>query len=99
MLCHGRCRLERRLTMWLSDARLRRYKTKMICPDHRPLPWLTEDANPAVAQTDCQGEGLPYLAMYSAESARPVSRSEALSPAFNLSSDPLASLGMAASSW
>ncbi len=33
-----------RLTMRLSDARLRRPKTKLIYPDHRLPPWLTEDA-------------------------------------------------------
>jgi hypothetical protein len=30
--------------MRLSDAGLRRRPTKLIYPDHRPPPWLTEDA-------------------------------------------------------
>jgi hypothetical protein len=30
--------------MRLSDAGLRRCKTKQIYPNHRPPPWLTEDA-------------------------------------------------------
>ena len=30
--------------MRLSDARLRRYQTKLIYPNHRLPPWLTEDA-------------------------------------------------------
>ena len=30
--------------MRLSDAGLRRPKTKLIYPDHRLPPWLTEDA-------------------------------------------------------
>jgi hypothetical protein len=30
--------------MRLSDARLRRQRAKLIYPDHRPAPWLTEDA-------------------------------------------------------
>jgi hypothetical protein len=30
--------------MRLSDARLRRLKTKLIYPDHRLPPWLNEDA-------------------------------------------------------
>ena len=30
--------------MRLSDAGLRRQQTKLIYPDHRPTPWLTEDA-------------------------------------------------------
>jgi hypothetical protein len=34
------------LTMRLSDARLRRRQTKLIYPNHRPSPWLTEDATP-----------------------------------------------------
>ena len=32
----------RRLTMRLSDAGLRQRPTKLIYPDHRPSPWLTE---------------------------------------------------------
>jgi uncharacterized protein YifN (PemK superfamily) len=32
------------LTMKLSDARLRRLQTKLIYPNHRLPPWLTEDA-------------------------------------------------------
>src|SRR6266478_9970975 len=32
------------LTMRLSDAGLRRLKTKTVYPDHRSPPWLTEDA-------------------------------------------------------
>jgi hypothetical protein len=34
----------RRLTMRLSDAELRRRRTKLIYPGHRRTPWLTEDA-------------------------------------------------------
>jgi hypothetical protein len=30
----------------MSDARLRRLKTKLLYPDHRSPPWLTEDATP-----------------------------------------------------
>ena len=29
--------------MRLSDARLRRRKTKLVYPNHRSPPWLTED--------------------------------------------------------
>ena len=36
--------------MRLSDARLRYRKTKLIYLNHRLPPWLTEDANPAIAQ-------------------------------------------------
>ena len=42
-----------RLTMRLSDAGLRRSQTKLIYPDHRPPPWLTEDDTPVIARTDC----------------------------------------------
>jgi hypothetical protein len=35
---------KRRLTMRLSDAGLRCRQTKLIDPDHRLPPWLTEDA-------------------------------------------------------
>jgi hypothetical protein len=35
---------QRCLTIRLSDARVRRRKTKLIYPDHRLPPWLTEDA-------------------------------------------------------
>jgi hypothetical protein len=35
-----------RLTMRLSDAGLRRRKTKLIYPNHRLPPWLTGDATP-----------------------------------------------------
>src|SRR5476651_1439251 len=34
------------LTMRLSDAGMRRRPTKLIYPDHRPTPWLIEDATP-----------------------------------------------------
>src|ERR1700679_416452 len=34
------------LTMRLSDAGVRRSRTKLIYPNHRPPPWLTEDASP-----------------------------------------------------
>jgi hypothetical protein len=37
----------------LSDARLRRRQTNLIYLDHRSTPWLTEDATPRFAQTDC----------------------------------------------
>jgi len=40
------------LTMKLSDAGLRRRATKLIYPDHRPTPWLTEDTTLAIAPTD-----------------------------------------------
>jgi hypothetical protein len=36
----------RRLTMKLSDARVRRRRTKLIYPNHRLPPWLIEDATP-----------------------------------------------------
>jgi hypothetical protein len=32
--------------MRLSDAGLRRRQTKLLYPNHRPPPWLTEDAAP-----------------------------------------------------
>jgi len=32
--------------MRLSDAGLRRHPTKLIYLNHRPPPWLTEDATP-----------------------------------------------------
>jgi len=32
--------------MRLSDAGLRRHRTKLIYPNHRPAPWLTQDATP-----------------------------------------------------
>src|ERR1700722_7073819 len=35
-----------RLTIRLSDAGLRRHPTKLIYPNHRLPPWLTEDAAP-----------------------------------------------------
>src|SRR5580658_4484940 len=34
------------LTMRLSDAGLRRRQPKLIYSNHRPSPWLNEDANP-----------------------------------------------------
>src|ERR1700730_8617723 len=34
------------LTMRLSDAGLRRRKTKLIYPNHRLTPWLIEDSTP-----------------------------------------------------
>src|SRR5580658_183086 len=34
------------LTMRLSDAGLRRHQTKLLYPNHRSAPWLTEDAAP-----------------------------------------------------
>ena len=39
--CHG---ARRRLTMRLSDAGLRQRRTKALYPNHRPSPWLIEDA-------------------------------------------------------
>jgi hypothetical protein len=39
--------------MRLSDAGMRNRKTKLIYPDHRLPPWPTEDANTAIARTDC----------------------------------------------
>jgi hypothetical protein len=39
--------------MRLSDARVRRHQTKLIYPDHRLPPWLTENDTPAIARTDC----------------------------------------------
>jgi hypothetical protein len=38
--------MQRRLTMRLSDAGMRRPKTKLIYYNHKPSPWLTEDAPP-----------------------------------------------------
>jgi hypothetical protein len=35
-----------RLTMRLSDAGLRQRPTKLIYPNHRSSPWVTEDATP-----------------------------------------------------
>jgi len=35
-----------RLTMRFSDAGLRCRERKLVYPDHRPIPWLTEDAKP-----------------------------------------------------
>src|SRR5258708_5088786 len=32
-----------RLTIRLSDARLRRRQTELVYPNHRPTPWLIED--------------------------------------------------------
>ena len=34
------------LTMRLSDVGLRRRQTKLLYPNHRPPPWLIEDATP-----------------------------------------------------
>jgi hypothetical protein len=34
--------LTSRITIRLSDAGMRRRQTKLIYPDHRPFPWLTE---------------------------------------------------------
>ena len=48
-----RYRRRSQLTMRLSDAGLRQRPTKLIYTDHRPSPWLTEDASPALAPTDC----------------------------------------------
>jgi hypothetical protein len=42
-----------RLMMRLSDAGLRQRQTKLSYAKHRPTPWLTEDAAPAIARTDC----------------------------------------------
>jgi hypothetical protein len=36
--------------MRLSDARVRRRKTKLIYLNHPPSPWLTEDATAAIAR-------------------------------------------------
>ena len=36
--------LNRDLTMRLSDAGLRQRQTKTLYPNHRPPPWLIEDA-------------------------------------------------------
>ena len=44
--CHKRATMQRRLTMSLSDARLRERKTKLFYPNHRSPPWLTEDTTP-----------------------------------------------------
>jgi hypothetical protein len=41
------------LEMRLSDAGLRRRQTKLVYLNHRLPPWLTEDASPAIARTDC----------------------------------------------
>ena len=41
------------LTMRLSDGGLRQRQTKLIYPDHRLPPWLTEVTTPAIARTDC----------------------------------------------
>jgi hypothetical protein len=38
------------LTMRLSDAGLRLRQTKLIYPDHRPSPWLTEASAPRSLQ-------------------------------------------------
>jgi hypothetical protein len=35
----------RRLTVRLSDVGFCRLPTKLIYPDHLPLPWLTEDGS------------------------------------------------------
>jgi hypothetical protein len=47
------------LTMRLSDAGLRRHQTKLLYPDHRLPPWLTEDATarslePIVRLASCE---------------------------------------------
>jgi len=34
------------LTMRLSGAGVRRHKSKLLYPDHRPSPWLNEDVTP-----------------------------------------------------
>ena len=39
--------------MRLSDAGLRRRQTKLIYPNHRFPPWLTEDTTPEIVRTDC----------------------------------------------
>jgi hypothetical protein len=49
----GKARLVGRLTMRLNDARLRQRQTKLLYPNHRLPPWLTEDDTPAIARTDC----------------------------------------------
>jgi hypothetical protein len=41
------------LTMRLSDAGMRSRATEPIYLNHRSSPWLTEDAAPAIARTDC----------------------------------------------
>ena len=44
-LAHGPAGvLKSRITMRLSDAGLRQRQTKLIYPNHRSPPWLTEDA-------------------------------------------------------
>ena len=41
-----------RLTMRLSDARLRRRKTKLVYPNHRFPPWLSRSYNPTICRAD-----------------------------------------------
>ncbi len=46
LIVTGSRRINFRLTMRLSDAGLRGPKAKLVYPDHRLPPWLTEDAAP-----------------------------------------------------
>ncbi len=52
--------------MRLRDAGLRRRTTKLIDPDHRPSPWLTEDAAPRSLEPIVR----PYV---SSQNIRPIS--------------------------
>jgi hypothetical protein len=45
-MCGSAERFPWQLTLRLSDAWVRRYQTKMLYPNHRSTPWLTEDATP-----------------------------------------------------
>ena len=62
--------------MRLSNARLRRRQTTLIYPDHRLPLWLTGDATPAFARTDCQTMALVqgYCSALSSPPSSPVAR-------------------------
>src|SRR3981189_1161490 len=54
-----------------SDAGARRRQTKLICPNHRPTPWLTEKHDPAIARTACQAAlTKTYVLGFSDDSSR-----------------------------
>jgi len=59
--------------MRLSDAGLRRRQTKLIYLDHRPPPWLIEDATPRSLEPFVSGRTATSNAASSETKVRPAS--------------------------
>lgn len=62
------------LTMRLSDARLYRREAKLLYPDHRLPPWLTEHDTTAIARTVGLAPSSPQSDYTSASSVTVTSR-------------------------